>query len=410
MLLATGILIGPVTHWVNAARFSEITRGFGTLALILILFAAGLELDLRNALRQVSSGLVLAFICYGLTFVGITYFCIYALHLQRLPAMLVASALACISGSIVLPVLEQLELRPEVKTTLIVEASFGDGVGALGVSVLLDLAAGGRSMMSGPLPNMLEKIGMAPGSRQALAGGVAALILFKFLLALAVAIAAGFAWTRLLPLISDQQFWQVLTFAAVLLVYAGTHALGASELFAVMAFGATLANLPDPRNPKTEFGFRILPPDPSKQIHSFHSELAFLVRSFFFVLLGVLVEFGGLRRQAVAALGILGVLFLARFLAVELSRIVWRGTTHAEREVAILLIPRGLITAVLALEVVQAIPAELSFLTPLTFAVILITNVLVLMASIRANRLRTKNLIPRIPPSESPARPDPLSQ
>jgi NhaP-type Na+/H+ or K+/H+ antiporter len=145
----------------------------------------------------------------------------------------------------------------------------------------------------------------------------------------------------LLPLISDKQFWQVLTFAAVLLLYAGTRALGASELFAVMAFGATLANLPGPRNTANEFGFRILPPDPSKQIHSFHSELAFLVRSFFFVLLGALVEFGGLRRQSLPSLGIVGVLFLARFLAVEISGIVWRGTTSTEREVAMLLIPRG---------------------------------------------------------------------
>jgi hypothetical protein len=59
-----------------------------------------------------------------------------------------------------------------------------------------------------------------------------------------------------------------------------------------------------------------------------------------------------------------------------------------EREVAMLLIPRGLITAVLALEVVQAMPMELSFLTPLAFGVILLTNAFVLLAAIRAHRLR----------------------
>ena len=91
---------------------------------------------------------------------------------------------------------------------------------------------------------------------------------------------AGSLWRRLLPAISDMQFWQVLTFAAVLLVYAATEKIGGSELFAVMAFGATLANLSNPRSPGEEMGFWIPAPDHSHQIHSFHSELAFLVRSF----------------------------------------------------------------------------------------------------------------------------------
>jgi NhaP-type Na+/H+ or K+/H+ antiporter len=256
------------------------------------------------------------------------------------------------------------------------------------VSVLLDLLAGGSALTKGPLAAGLARIGLTPGTRGSIVGGVTALVIFKFLLALAVAIVAGYAWTRLLPLVSDKQFWQVLTFGAVLLLYAGARALGASELLAVMAFGGTLANLPGSGSTVNEFGFRILPPDPSKQIHSFHSELAFLVRSFFFVLLGALVEFEGLRRQVLPTLGVAAVLFLARFLAVELSRIAWRGTTRVEREVAMLLIPRGLITAVLALEVVQAMPMELSFLTPLAFGVILLTNAFVLLAAIRAHRLR----------------------
>ena len=45
VLLVTGIVLGPVLHFVNPAKFAEVTRGFGTLALILILFAAGLEMD-----------------------------------------------------------------------------------------------------------------------------------------------------------------------------------------------------------------------------------------------------------------------------------------------------------------------------------------------------------------------------
>jgi potassium/hydrogen antiporter len=394
VLLVTGIVLGPVLHWIDGSKFTEMTRGFGTLALILILFAAGLELDLRNALKQFGAGTVLALLSYSLSLVGVTYFCMYALHMALMPSLLVGATLACMSGSVILPVLEQLDMRQAVRTTLVIEASFGDGLGALGVGVLIDLAHGGGEIKAGPLPDLLARVGLAPGSHGSIAGAVTALLLFKFLLALATAIVAGFLWLRLLPLISDKQFWQVLTFGAVLLLYAGTHAIGGTALFAVMAFGAALANLPDPRHSADKFVFRILPPDPSKAIHSFHAELAFLVRSFFFVLLGVLVDFGGLRKEIVASLGITGVLFLARAIAVQMSRVAWRGTSRLEREVATLLIPRGLITAVLALDAVRAMPVELAFLTPLAFAVLLLTNFLVLVAAVRA-----KDLVLEAPPS-----------
>jgi cell volume regulation protein A len=391
VLLATGILLGPVLHWFDAARFGEVTRVFGTLALILILFSAGLELDLRRALKQFASGLVLATLSYALSFAGITYFCVYALGMQKLPSMLAAATLACMSGSIVLPVLEQLDLRHDFKTTLVIETSFGDGLGALAVGVLVDLASGGGGAMNGLLASILKRAGLAPGSGDSIASGVAALFVFKFLLALVIAVGAGFLWVRLLPAVSDKKFWQALTFAAVLLLYSGTHALGGSELFAVMAFGATLANLPNPRNSQVEFGFEILAPDASQELHSFHSELAFLVRSFFFVLLGAMIEFGGLRKVFVASLGVLGVCICARAISVECSRAVWRGTSRREREFAILLIPRGLITAVLALEVIRAMPVELVFLTSLVFAVILMTNIFVLLATFRAKGLSAES-------------------
>src|SRR5579863_2925137 len=377
VLLGSGILLGPVLHWIDAAHFPQVIRGFGTLALILILFAAGLELDLRHALKQFFGGMVLAVLSYGLTLAGVTFFCIHALRIQTMPSLLVASALACLSGSIILPVLDQLDLRQDLKTTLVIEASFGDG-----------LAAGGGATTSGMLPAVLARFGLAPGSGGSILSGVFALFVFQFLLAFAIALLAGFLWIKLLPLISDKQFWQVLTFAAVLILYSATHALGGSDLFAVMVFGATLANLPDPANTQQEFGFEILAtPGHSDRLHSFHAELAFLVRSFFFVLLGAMIEFSGLRRQLLPSLGILGVFLIVRVVAVNLSRVAWRGTSARERELAILLIPRGLITAVLALEVVEARPAELVFLTSLAFALILFTNVLVLLASIRAQAL-----------------------
>ena len=375
VLLGCGIVLGPALHWIDAGRFPDVIRGVGTLALILILFGAGLELDLRRALKQFLSGMVLAVLSYGLTLGSVAYFCIRLLGMHRLPALMVAASLACISGAILLPILEQMDLRHDLKTTLTIEGAFGDGLGAIGVSVLLGLAEGGVKGGS--------RSGGAIGS---ILGGVFALFLYKFVLAFVIGVVAGVAWAKLLPRISDRQFWQVLTFSAVLLVYSGTHALGGSDLFAVIVFGATLTSLLDPQNQLEEFEFDVAAGQ-SGQILSFHSELGFLVRSFFFVLLGAMIKFDGLRRQLLPSFGILIVMVVVRVIAVFVSRLVWKGTSARERELATLLIPRGLITAVLAFEVIQARPADLVFLPSLIFALILFTNGLVLLATFRAKSL-----------------------
>jgi Na+:H+ antiporter len=372
VLLLCGIALGPGLHWINADRFPEVTRGVGTLALILILFAAGLELDLRRARKQFAAGTVLAVLSYALTMEGVHLYCMRALHMNRMASLLAGAALACMSGSIVLPVLEQMDLRPDLRTTLIIEASFGDGLGALVLGVLLSLIAGGVTSYT---------------SGGAILGGMVVQFVFRFLLAFVIAVVAGVLWARVLPKISNKKFWQVLTFAAVLIVYSGTHAMGGSELFAVMVFGATLASLLGPQSFLRDFEAMSPPTDEGSQIQSFHSELAFLVRSFFFVLLGAMIQFRGLKQQLLPSVGILAVILVARLVSVQASRVVWRGTTARERELASTLLPRGLITAVLVLEAIQAMPVDLMYFPSLTFALILLTNGLALIATVRAQGL-----------------------
>ena len=121
------------------------------------------------------------------------------------------------------------------------------------------------------------------------------------LLAVAGGILAGMLWSYLLPLLSEQRFWHVLTFGAVLLVYAGIHALQGNNLVGVLVFGMTLANyrslrkeLDGASSERTDW-FSEIPVKGKTESHThgqmqtFHGELAFLIRTFFFVLLGMLV-------------------------------------------------------------------------------------------------------------------------
>ena len=113
--------------------------------------------------------------------------------------------------------------------------------------------------------------------------------------------------------------------------------------------------------------------------------LAFLVRSFFFVLIGAIADVGSFRGHTLLIVGTLGALFAARWLALQVSGFAFRNVEAKERELMLWIMPRGLITVVLALQVAAA-RSEAGFLSALAFAVILVTNVMVVVGSLRASR------------------------
>jgi cell volume regulation protein A len=366
VLLAVGLLLGPVFGWVQPARFKTITDALGTLALILILFEGGLDLNLRDTVRHFPGGVLLAFLGYALS-LGLVALIAWRSHdFPLVPALLVGAVLGCTSSSIVLPVLQQLEIRDPLRVILLIDSSLGDVLAVTTVSALLDFGAHSGPFVGGFLGNMTVKM----------------------IASVAAAVLAGTLWSRVLPLLSEQRFWQAVTFSVVLLLYASTEAVGHSGLLSVLAFGLTLANVRR-IDPRLLGGFFAVEP-PGKEHHvqllAFYSEMAFLVRTFFFVLLGVVVDVRGLRGHTLLTLGSLGALVVARAAAVKASRWSWGAIGQRDREIALWVFPRGLITAVLAIQVLSAQGRQFDFLPALAFATIVVTNILVIFGSIRAKR------------------------
>jgi cell volume regulation protein A len=382
ILLLSGVLLGPVLKIVSPDLFRGVAQGFGSLALMLILFEGGLDLKLKEILTHAASGAFLAVSCFLSSSLAVALTCRLILHFGWIDGLLVGAVLGCISSAIALPVLGQLGLRSAVRLTLLVEASLGDALAVLAVGTLLAIAAGGSA------------------SAMTIAWGLTS----SLLVAVASGIAAGMVWSWFLPLLSEQRFWHVLTFGAVLLLYAGVHSIGGNNMVAVLVFGLTLSNYRNVRNELETAGtaqrndwFAEVPfrhEGATERTHdfmlTFHGELAFLIRSFFFVLLGMLVDFGGLRRNLALALACLAALLIARVLIVQAGRFAWREVTATEREVMIWLMPRGLITAVLALQVLEARGRSFAFVLDLAFAVILISNLLLLVGAIRAHALASE--------------------
>lgn len=361
VLLVVGLALGPILGWVKSTEFQSVTHILGTLALILILFEGGLELNLRDTLRHFPGGVLLAIFGYYVSMCLVAA-AACAIHLFAWrQALLVGAVLGCVSSSIMLPVLQQIKLTRAVRVTLLIEGSLGDVLGVLTVSVLLSLGDGSGMHLTGFLAGIFSK----------LLAGVAGAVLM------------GFIWTRVLRVLAEQRFWQVMTLSVLLLVYAAAQALSHGGLIAVFAFGLTLANV---RHSDFAATLGVSPGEPQRhlEILSFHSELAFLVRSFFFILLGVVVKISGLRGYAGFTLAVFAALVAARLIAVEATSWSWREQDRKARRIAMLLFPRGLITAVLAIEVIEARGAAFSFLPALAFSMILLTNVLLVIGSVRA--------------------------
>jgi len=366
VLLAIGISLGPILHVVKPETFQSSISILGTLALILILFEGGLELRLRQAVRHLPAALLLTLLSFGLSLAMIAFAGKMLLHLSTLDCVLLGAALGCTSGTIVIPALQQIDTPDPIKITLTIESAIGEVMAVLLVGTLLHIE-GGTSLIGGLVSGFSHHLAVS----------------------LLAGVVAGGIWSKLWPHVANQMYANILNLGVVLGIYASGAALGGSGLLTVLVFGITLANLP--RTPHvTRQGARLL---------AFHAEISFLVRSFFFVLLGVVAEFVS-RRYIVPILGILTAVVLSRYLAVLGSRWVVRDVSPADTELLFWMLPRGLVTAVLALEIVNDRGVMFSFLPAMAFTVVLVTNLFIVWGAVRASR-RTGVMIPA-PVGEAP--------
>jgi cell volume regulation protein A len=274
----------------------------------------------------------------------------WLLHLEWVDCLLLGAALGCTSGTIVIPALQQISTPEPVKVTLTIESSLGEVIAVLLVGSLLK-----------------------QGNERSLLGGLATDFTHHIIVSLLVGFIVGAIWSRLWPKLAGMPNTNILNLGVVLGVYAVGDYFHGSGLLAVLIFGVTLANLP--RTPHmTRQGARMM---------AFHAEFSFLVRSFFFVLLGVVAQFVS-RKYIVPIAGILGALVLARYLAMQGSRWVVRDVTRAQTELLFWMLPRGLVTAVLALAIVEARGETFSFLPAMAFTVVLVTNLFIVWGAVRA--------------------------
>jgi len=323
-LILIGFVIGPVFHLVAPEDFGKVGPIFKTVALVVILFEGGLAIrleDLRSALRGT------LFITVGSFLIAAVFLTAGVRYLSDLSwgmCVFVGVLLAGPAPSVVIPLMEHLGLKSEARTTLTLESALGEG---LCIVVALAVVS---SFVGGNLHT----------------GQVIGQIIASVTLALVIGAGAGYLWSLLLNKTRRLQHAIFLTPSFVFIIYGLAQELGYSGAMAVLAFSVMVENVELLDLPRVHKKIKLEPIVLNNREKQFFGEIVFLLKTFFFVFLGLSIRLGDVRAVEVASLLAL-VLLVSRLISVRCC-VARDSATCRDASLMAVMIPRGLAAAVLA--------------------------------------------------------------
>jgi len=348
VLVILGIVIGPILGFVAPSDFGRVGSLFATIALVVILFEGGTTLDLSVLSRSLTTTGMLALGSFTLTTTIVTLIGIYVLGFAILPACLLGLILGSTSPAVVIPMVNSLRLSEKPTTVLVLESALTDVLSIIGVFALLQIHLHGN---------------VEPGK---LVGEVlAAMIIASF-----IGVMGGIGWLMVLGRVRDFPNTISSTLAYVFIVYGLTELLGFSGAIAALALGITLTNF-------EKFGLHRIPSIdknivPLNEIDkAFYSEAVFLLKTYFFVYLGISIQFG----EIYLALTSASIVLMVYAMRLALTRLIFRDTSYSLRDAAItsMMGPKGLASAVLAtLPLKYGVPGG-EMIRDVTYMVVLIS-------------------------------------
>jgi cell volume regulation protein A len=345
-LFLFGLLI---THFGIVPRepFVAISNLLASIALFIILFDAGLNMDLHKFLHGFSRSFLLAILGFVFSVLAVAGLAVFMLKLDILSGLLLGSILGGTSSALVISMVSKLRIHENTKTSLSLE------------SVLTD-----------PIVIVISMAVMAlivPTSFTAVYSPVHG-ILSAFSIGIVIGLFTGLLWLFVLDKVRGKSFDYMLTLGLLFLLYAGVEYSGGSGAIAALFFGLVLGN--------GKFFSEKLKLNKQYVISEYwylrrlQTEITFFIRSFFFVFLGLVVVIN--QAYILYGLAFAAVLILIRLAAVQISVSGLKIPSY-DKNVIRIMAPRGLAAAILAqLAVIYAVPGA-DTLTSIIFIVILVT-------------------------------------
>lgn len=362
VLMLVGIVIGPLFGIVTPEDFGKIGSLIATIALVVILFEGGTTLNMDVLGKSLGTTGLLAMVSFVLTAAIIAAVGFYMLGLELLPATMLGVTLGNTSSSVVIPMVNSLKMSNKPGTVLVLESALTDVLSIVGVFALLQIHTEGD---------------VVPGR---LVGTVLASLIF----AAVIGLLGGIGWLMVLGKVRNFPNTISSTLAYVFIVYGLTEMLGYSGAIAALALGVSLTNFQKFHLYRIPYIDKSIVPLNEIDL-AFYSEAVFLLKTYFFVYLGISIHFSDVA-LAVAAISMVSMVYIMRL---GLARVVFRNDGYSLRDTAIasMMAPKGLASAVLATLPLEYGVAGGEIIRDTTYMVVLVSITLTaLLVMIYPNR------------------------
>lgn len=316
-LMILGVIIGPVFGLIQAEAVIQVVPYFAALALIIIMFDGGLNLDIKHVVKTAHFSVTLAILGFILSVVIISLAAHYALGWLWLESILLASIVGGSSSAIVFGLVRNIKISEETKSMLSFESALTDILATIVAFILFEAVMAGTF----DLNTLQETIGRA------------------VVVGLVLGFGVGIPWMYVSTKLGNAQHAYMLTLGILFVLFFLANSFGESGALTALVFGLMLGNKSHlARILKFKLP-RIETDDPT------HNQLTFLVRSFFFVFVGLMASFGQIEYIIFGILITVAVYFGRMFVG---KITLTKRFSRLDRAVTNSMIPRGLAAAVLA--------------------------------------------------------------
>jgi len=316
-LMVLGVIIGPVLGIIQTDTVLEIVPYFAALALIIIMFDGGLNLDIKQIMKTAHFALVLAILGFILSMVIVTMIAHFGLGWEWLDSILLSSIVGGSSSIIVFSLVRQIRVSEETKSMLSFESALTDILATIVAFIMFE------AVLSGHFD--LELLGVTFGNAVAVG--------------LLLGLGVGIPWMYVTTKLANAQHAYMLTLGILFVLFFLARSFGESGALTALVFGLMLGN----RYRLSRY-LKFKLPDISTD-DTMHNQLTFLVRSFFFVFVGLLASFGQIEYIIFGIIATL-VIYFGRTILTKIS--LTNKFSQLDRKVTSVMIPRGLAAAVLA--------------------------------------------------------------
>ena len=368
LLLLIGIIIGPLSGAISKDFFGQLGSVFTTITLIVILFESGSGLKFSEIKSSIGSASLLTVLNFVVTVVITSLLSRWLLSLDPVSSIFIGAIVGGTSSAVVIPMVKQLKMSEKSTSVLILESALSDVLClVVGLALLEGMASGEVSM-----------------------GAVFSKMWKAFLFAILLGLAGGMIWSVVINLIRSVKNSMFTTLAYVFILYGIVEMLGLNGGIAILTFGILMGNV-DIFGQGRRFRkvFRYDTSGFNSNERDFFAEIVFIMQTYFFVYVGISLQFGVLGTYAV---GLLIVLLIIAFRIPGIALITRKNAQKIERGIMSVMTPKGLVPAVLASIPLQRGFASGETILDLGYSIvlfsILICSSLVILISIKPDLFR----------------------